>query len=54
MSDIVRDLARLGWHDARISAELGMDADEILQLKQLSGLAELFSDEIPSDAWTIN
>lgn len=53
MSDIVRDLARLGWNDVRISEELGMDADEVLRLKQLSGLAELFSEEQFSEAWTV-
>lgn len=53
MSDIVRDLTRLGWNDKRICAELGMDSDEVLRLKQLSGLAELFLDQKPSEAWTI-
>ncbi|HAX4953598.1 TPA: ParB-like nuclease domain-containing protein, partial [Escherichia coli] len=33
MSDIVRDLSRLGWTDERIGAELGMDQDEVLRLK---------------------
>lgn len=54
MSDIVRDLARLGWNDKRISAELGMDDDEVLRLKQLCGLAELFSDERFSTAWSVD
>ncbi|VUS47041.1 hypothetical protein SPARK1531C2_05487 [Klebsiella grimontii] len=54
MSVIVRDLARLGWNDSRISEELGMDADEVLRLKQLSGLAELFSNEDFSEAWTVS
>ncbi|EHT04850.1 hypothetical protein HMPREF9694_05595 [Klebsiella michiganensis] len=54
MSVIVRDLARLGWNDTRISEELGMDADEVLRLKQLSGLAELFSNENFSEAWTVS
>ena len=54
MSDIVRDLARLGWSDKRISAELGMDDDEVLRLKQLCGLAELFADERFSTAWSVD
>lgn len=54
MSDIVRDLTRHGWGEERIAAELGMDADEILRLKQLSGLAELFLDTSFSEAWTVN
>ncbi|WP_234882746.1 IbrB-like domain-containing protein [Salmonella enterica] len=53
MSDLVRDLARLGWEDGRIATELGMDADEVLRLKQISGLAEMFGDGAFSDAWTV-
>lgn len=53
MTDIVRDLIRLGWNDQRISRELGMEEDEILRLKQLSGLAELFIQEEFSDSWTV-
>ncbi|CAL1329550.1 IbrB-like domain-containing protein [Candidatus Providencia siddallii] len=53
MSDIVRDLSRLGWNDYKISKELGMSKDEVLRLKQISGLTELFSDREFSDAWTI-
>lgn len=53
MSDLVRDLARLGWDDERIAKELGMDADEVLRLKQISGLAEMFGDGMFSEAWTV-
>lgn len=53
MSDLVRDLARLGWEDGRIAKELGMDADEVLRLKQISGLAEMFGDGAFSEAWTV-
>ncbi|EAX1055417.1 hypothetical protein C5V32_01970 [Salmonella enterica subsp. enterica serovar Oranienburg] len=53
MSDLVRDLARLGWEDGRIATELGMDADEVLRLKQISGLAEMFGDGKFSEAWTV-
>lgn len=53
MSDIVRDLYRLGWDDKKIGMELGMDEDEVLRLKQISGLSELFVDQDYSDAWTI-
>ena len=54
MSDIVRDLSRLGWTDERIGTELGMDQDEVLRLKQISGLAELFQEENFSQSWTVN
>ena len=53
MSDIVRDLSRFGWSDERIGTELGMDQDEVLRLKQISGLTELFQEEDFSQAWTV-
>lgn len=53
MSDIVRDLTRLGWTDERIGQELGMDSDEVLRLKQISGLTELFEEDEFSSAWTV-
>ncbi|EAN5735675.1 ibrB domain protein [Salmonella enterica] len=44
-------LALLGWKDVWIAKELGMDADEVLRLKQISGLAEMFGGSTFSDAW---
>jgi ParB-like chromosome segregation protein Spo0J len=51
MSEIVMDLARRNWSDERIGRELGMEPDEVLRLKQITGLAELFADEEFSEAW---
>lgn len=51
MSDIVVELSRRNWNDEKIARELGMDADEVLRLKQVSGLAELFENEDFSEAW---
>ena len=51
MSDIVVELSKRNWSDKRIAKELGMDADEVLRLKQITGLAELFADEEFSEAW---
>lgn len=51
MSEIVLELAKRNWNDKKIGAELGMDADEVLRLKQISGLAEMFSSETFSEAW---
>lgn len=51
MAEIVLDLARRNWDDAKIAKELGMDADEVLRLKQITGLAELFADREFSEAW---
>jgi DNA-directed RNA polymerase specialized sigma subunit len=53
MSEIVRDLARRNWTDEKIARELGMDADEVLRLKQISGLADLFADRSFSEAWDL-
>lgn len=51
MSQIVLELSRRNWSDTRIAKELGMDDDEVLRLKQISGLAELFANEEFSEAW---
>lgn len=51
MSEIVRDLARRNWSDKKIGKELGMEPDEVLRLKQISGLADLFADRDFSEAW---
>lgn len=51
MSEIVLELSRRNWSDKKISEELGMDQDEVLRLKQITGLAELFKDEEFSEAW---
>ena len=51
MSNIIRELHDLGRSDEWISKHLGMDADEILRLKQITGLAELFRDVEFGQAW---
>jgi hypothetical protein len=51
MSDIVIELKKRNWSNARISKELGMDEDEVLRLCQITGLTELFSNENFSQAW---
>lgn len=51
MSDIVIELKRRNWSDEKIAKNLGMDADEVLRLCQISGLSDLFSDEDFSLAW---
>lgn len=53
MSEIVVELSRRNWSDARIGRELGMDPDEVLRLKQISGLAEMFADREFSEAWEV-
>lgn len=51
MSNIVRLLYQEGWSELQIMKELGMEADEVLRLKQMTGLAELFADRSFSEAW---
>ena len=45
MSNIVSELTKSGMSDAWIMKNIGMDADELLRLKQVSGLAELFRNK---------
>lgn len=45
MTHIVSELTKAGMSDAWILKNIGMDADELLRLKQLSGIAELFKDK---------
>lgn len=54
MSDIVIELKRRNWSDAKIGRELGMDADEVLRLTQITGLAEMFADKDFSEAWEVD
>lgn len=45
MSGIVSELSKAGMSDEWIIKHIGMDRDELLRLKQISGLAELFADK---------
>lgn len=54
MSDIVIELKKRNWSDERVAKELGMEPDEVLRLCQMSGLAELFSDQEFSKSWDID
>lgn len=51
MVNIVGELVEAGMSDEWIAKNIGMDADEILRLKQISGLAALFKNEDFSRAW---
>lgn len=53
MSEIVVELKRRNWSDERVAKELGMDADEVLRLCQITGLAELFNDDDFSRSWEV-
>lgn len=51
MTSIVTELVESGMSDAWIMRNIGMDADELLRLKQLSGLAALFQNKQFSSSW---
>jgi len=51
MSEIVMHLKKRKWSDTKIAKHLGMDADEVLRLRQITGLAEAFKDREFSEAW---
>ena len=51
MSNIVSELVSAGMSDAWILRHIGMDKDELLRLKQITGLASLFKDRQFTKAW---
>lgn len=51
MSNIINELHEIGRSDAWIARHLGMDKDEILRLKQITGLTVLFRDVEFGQAW---
>ena len=53
MSNIVAELIEMGKSDAWICKNIGMSADEVLRLKQITGLASLFKDEEFSRSWEV-
>jgi ParB-like chromosome segregation protein Spo0J len=53
MMELVADLTKRNWNEAKIARELGMDPDEVLRLKQITGIAALFENEEFSEAWDV-
>lgn len=51
MSEIVVDLSRRNKSNAWIAENLGMEPSEVLRLKQVSGLVDLFANREFSRAW---
>jgi ParB-like chromosome segregation protein Spo0J len=51
MSDIVLELTKQGWEDISICKKLGMDLDEVIRLKQITGLKEAFANFEFSKSW---
>ena len=51
MSNIVFGMLDNGWDDADICEELGMEAEELIRLKHITGFSKLFADAKYKNAW---
>ena len=51
MSTIVSELVEMGKGDRWICKHIGMSADELLRLKQITGVAALFQNADFSQSW---
>lgn len=51
MSKIVSELVEMGKGDPWICKHIGMSIDELLRMKQITGLASLFANKDFSDSW---
>jgi len=51
MSSMVLTMLENGWGDGEICHELGMNAEELLRLKHITGFSKLFADVEYQQAW---
>ncbi len=51
MGDLVQALVEQGLEDDEIAKHLGMDIEEVYRLKQITGIAELFKNQVYSKSW---
>lgn len=51
MSALVRELIQKGWGDVEIANHLGMSAEELLRLKQITGIASVLKNKEYAKAW---
>ena len=51
MGELVASLARQGVPEEEIAQKLGMELEEVLRLKQVTGIAELFRNQKYSQSW---
>ena len=51
MSSIVAELVEMGKSDRWICNHIGMSVDELLRLKQITGVAALFANKEFSNSW---
>lgn len=53
MSNIVSELVEMGKGDRWICQHIGMSIDELLRMKQITGLASLFQNRDFSESWNV-
>lgn len=51
MSSMVFNMLENGWNDVDICNELGMEPEELLRLKHITGFSKLFADKDYNKAW---
>jgi len=51
MSEVVFSLTKKGWDDKKICHHLGMELEEVVRLKQITGLKEAFCNHEFSKSW---
>ncbi len=51
MSEMVFKLLDEGWEDEQIANELGMENEEVVRLKHITGFSKLFKDREYSKSW---
>jgi len=54
MGDMVFKLLDNGWEDNQICQELGLEVEELLRLKHITGFSKLFEDIKYKKAWETN
>lgn len=54
MSTIVSELVEMGKGDAWICKHIGMSKDELLRMKQITGLSSLFMNNDFSNSWEVD
>jgi ParB-like chromosome segregation protein Spo0J len=51
MSELILSLINQGWDDDKIGKQLGMEKDEVVRLKQITGVKEAFANHEFSKSW---
>ena len=49
---VVYQMLRDGWTDERICNELGMESEELIRLKYVTGYAKLYENVKYNNSWT--